>query len=175
MRRIRWAWLLVGVLVVASGCRHATIRFNAYDTLLVPPLMVAPQSGATPDVAERVAYYTVSQALRKMIFPEVVQTAEEIRGQGRVLRVDATITRYQAANVHLQRWVGFGSGRGGVLLDVRFVDDATNTIVDQVTLKGASGGWLVEGTEPAISRAAGAIVRYLWYNKSNKPYHLRRY
>lgn len=171
-RRIWWVAFLLPLILTGAGCRSATDLFNAYDVLLVLPLDVAPQSLAHPMVGERVADYTINYAIAKRTFPEVVRNEGEIRGGGKVLRVDGTVTRFQQANMDLQAWVGWGAGRGGVLLDVSFVDHDTNRIVAQAILKGTSGDVGVETTEPAIARAAQSIVRYLWWNKNNKPYDL---
>ncbi|MCZ6692214.1 MAG: hypothetical protein O7H41_21740 [Planctomycetota bacterium] len=165
-------WIATLVLIgfaAPAGCRSPGDRFNDFGCLFIPTLQIAPQSGAPRDAGERVADVTAADVRERNIFPEVVRRIDEIEGKGRVLVVEGAITRFRPESPERPAGAEWAAARSGILIDVRFVDHETSRIVDQGLLRGVDGEWAIEGAEPRIGRAAGAIVKHLWYNKSNKP------
>lgn len=160
------ALIFLALVTAAAGCRAPSSLYNDYDVLYFPPPVVTPQAGAPDHVPGLLAETTVRYVLKLQVFPKAVTRAEEIPEGAKVLRLDGTITRFRQPGAESRRGI---KGLGGEILDARFVDPKTERIVGQSAIRGKVGEGVVEEGDPAVGRLTGAIVRYLWYSKSNKP------
>jgi hypothetical protein len=80
---------------------------------------------------------------------------------GKVLTIKGRITGFNEGSKALRYFVGFGAGKGEIIVETTFADEAGAKVAAGSARGTVSGGWFGGSTRDASRRVARAIVDYL--------------
>ena len=165
------AWLLFCV-VLLSGCavgythvmKSPETRLGAYQFLAIPDLVGSSQ---VPDEVKKGIPDTVAnQAREKKLFNRIE------RGNGlweaeKTLLVQGQVVQFSPGSQGL-RWMTaglWGVGRGSVIVNIKFLDLATNKVVAESNFEGEiKGGPFGGGMDDGYQKISDEIVQFLQTN-----------